>query len=29
MLFSTILSVLNYPDEMAVVRLRCDTKVSE
>tara|TARA_B100000787_G_scaffold158537_1_gene136031 strand:- start:252 stop:623 length:372 start_codon:yes stop_codon:yes gene_type:complete len=26
MLFSTILSVLNYPDEMAVVRLRCDTK---
>lgn len=26
MLFSTILSVLNYRDEMAVVRLRCDTK---
>eukprot|EP00908_Phaeocystis_cordata_P001855 Transcript_11983.p1 GENE.Transcript_11983~~Transcript_11983.p1 ORF type:complete len:806 (+),score=359.14 Transcript_11983:124-2418(+) len=26
MLFSSILSVINYPGEMAVVRLRCDTK---
>ena len=26
MLISSILSVINYPSEMAVVRLRCDTK---
>ena len=26
MLFSSTLSVLNYPGEMAVVRLRCDTR---
>ena len=26
MLLSSILSVINYPGEMAVVRLRCDTK---
>merc|ERR1719506_218174 len=26
MLFSSVLSVLNYPGEMAVVRMRCDTK---
>ena len=26
MLFSTIISVINFPNEMAVVRLRCDTR---
>ena len=26
MLFSSVLSVINYPGEMAVVRLRCDTR---